>query len=61
MSERLGWFTLICILVFEIALWLLLEPGTFWERCATFGIDTIVLVLIIYFVHIWRTKWKDGN
>ena len=61
MSEKLGWFILICIPIPAIGLWVLLNPETFWQRCSTFAICVIVLVLIIYFVHIWRTKWKDSN
>ncbi len=61
MTKLFEVFTLTCILIFEIGLWMLLAPGMFWERCATFGICVIFLVLIIYSVHIWRTKWKDRN
>ena len=59
MSKLFEAFILALLLIFEVGLWLLLSPETFWQRCATLAICVIVLVLIIYFVHIWRTKWKD--
>ncbi|HDY89949.1 MAG TPA: hypothetical protein ENH82_17745 [bacterium] len=61
MSKWFEVFILICIIVFEAALALVLNPETFWQRCATLAICVIVLVLIIFFVHIWRTKWKARN
>ncbi len=60
-STALEVFTLACILVCEFGLWLLLNPETFWQRVSTFVIIVIFLVLVVYFLHIVRTKWKDRN
>jgi len=59
MNKFLEGFTLLAVIALMAGFWVLLAPQTYWERASTFAFEVVYLALFVFFIHIWRTKWKD--